>query len=134
MEENIIAAVPDEQLEVLAAHPEHERAGARRHTLALRLRSNSTDFPALRAAAGRDLRRIIIEAALGTVPDGTPDQERSQYRSHAQVWFKSVDGGRELARKLFELSLWPTFRAQLLPFCNAVADAVGLDEIADILP
>ena len=45
--------------------------------------------PALRAKAGTALKDVTIEAARGTVPDGTPDDER-----------------RELAQKLFTLSLW----------------------------
>ncbi len=62
--------------------------------------------PALRAKAGTALKDVTIEAARGTVPDGTPDDERNPYKSHAQIWFKSTEGGRELAQKLFTLGLW----------------------------
>ena len=89
-------------------------------------------FPALRAAAGTRLREVIIEAALGRVPDETPGDKQKPYKSQAQTWFKSIEGGRELAQKVFALELWPHLSAQLMPFCNAVRNAVGLHDIEDI--
>jgi putative ATP-dependent endonuclease of OLD family len=132
LEENIIDAVPDDKLEALLTGPENDKTGVRLRTLAYRLGLTEKDLPSIKAKA-TDLKTLIIEAAMGTVP---PDKiaEKKEYQGHGQQWFKSIAGGRELAGKLFSLELWPTFQSQLLPFCNAVRKAVDLPEIADIEP
>ena len=132
LEQNVITAVPDESLEALVADPGHEKSGTRQRHLAMRLGIEDKCFPALRAAAGTRLREVIIEAALGRVPDETPSDKQKRYKSQAQTWFKSIEGGRELAEKVFTLELWPHLSAQLMPFCNAVRNAVGLHDIEDI--
>jgi putative ATP-dependent endonuclease of OLD family len=135
LEENIIDAVDDASLEALTADPENDKTGMRQRTLARRLGLEDKSFAALRAAApGNRFKATIIEAATGSVPDGTPDDEKKQFKSDAQTWFKTIEGGRELTDKMFALGLWPTFRDRLLPFCNAVLSAVGLDEVEDIQP
>ncbi|MGA8611095.1 MAG: AAA family ATPase [Xanthobacteraceae bacterium] len=131
IEENIIAAVPDDELEAFITDPVGEKTGIRLRTLADRLGIADKDFAALKAKAGTDFKARIVEAALGTVPIGR-ESEKNEYKAHAGRWFKSVDGGRELAGKLFSLALWPALKPQLLPFCNAVRTAVGLTEIADL--
>jgi putative ATP-dependent endonuclease of the OLD family len=131
IEENIIAVVPDEKLHALIADPVGEKTGIRLRTLADRLGIADKDFAALKAKAGTDFKARIVEAALGTVPTGK-ESEKNEYKAHAGQWFKSNDGGRELAGKLFSLALWPALRPQLLPFCNAVRTAVGLTEIEDL--
>jgi putative ATP-dependent endonuclease of OLD family len=131
IEENIIAVVSDDKLEAFIADPAGEKTGIRLRTLADRLGIADKDFAALKAKAGADFRARIIEAALGTVPAGK-ESEKNEYKAHAGRWFKSVDGGRELAGKLFGLALWPALKPQLLPFCNATRTAIGLDEIADL--
>jgi putative ATP-dependent endonuclease of OLD family len=131
IEENIIAVVPDDKLEAFIADPAGEKTGIRLRTLADRLGIADKDFAALRAKVGADFKARIAEAALGTVPTGK-ESEKNEYKAHAGRWFKSVDGGRELAGKLFSLGLWPTLKPQLLPFCNAVRTAIGLGEIADL--
>ena len=132
VEENVVAAVPDDSFEELVADPAHEKVGTRQRHLAIRLGIEEKSFAALRAEAGTRLKGVIIEAALGRVPDGTPDDEKKQYKSQAQAWFKSIEGGRELGQKVFTLSLWPRLSPQLMPFCNAVRSAVGLGEISDL--
>ena len=133
LEENVIAAVRDDSLDALvAADPAHEKSGMRQRHLALRLGIETKGFPALRAAAGTRLKATILEAALGRVPDGVPADTRKQYKSQAQMWFKSLAGGRELAHKVFALALWPALAGELMPFCNAVREAVGLQHITDI--
>lgn len=129
LEENVISLVPDDLLESLMIDPEGEKTGMRRHTLAVRLEIEAKTFAEVKEKA-TGLKRLIIEAALGTVPKGKED-ERNQYRSHGTIWFKSVPGGRELADKVFTLGLWPALKTQLLPFCNAVRVAVGLPEAPD---
>ena len=131
IEENIIAVVPDDKLEAFITDPTGEKTGIRLRTLADRLGIADKDFAALRAKAGADFKARIVEAALGTVPTGE-ESEKNEYKAHAGRWFKSVDGGRELAGKLFSLALWPALKPQLLPFCNAVRTATGLGEIADL--
>jgi putative ATP-dependent endonuclease of OLD family len=132
IEQNIIGAVPDDKLETLLTDPENDKTGARLRTLADRLAVAEKDFPSLRAKA-TDLKALIIEAALGTVP-ADKTAEKKIYQGHGQTWFKSIAGGRELAAKVFSLGLWPTFRLRLLPFCNAVRKAVEIPEITDITP
>ena len=132
LEENIIGAVADGSLEALTADSEDDKTGMRQRSLARRLGIQDKSFPALRAAAGAGLKTLIVAAACGTVPDGTPQDEKRQFKSDAQTWFKTFEGGRELAGKMFALGLWPSFRDQLLPFCNAVLAAVRRDEIQDI--
>ena len=131
IEENIIAVVPDDKLEAFITDPVGEKTGIRLRTLADRLGIADKDFAALKAKAGADFKALIVEAALGTVPTGK-ESEKNEYKAHAGRWFKSVDGGRELAGKLFSLALWPALKPQLLPFCNAVRTAIGLTEIADL--
>ncbi|HUB48657.1 MAG TPA: hypothetical protein VMB73_27075, partial [Acetobacteraceae bacterium] len=131
IEENIIAAVPDDKLEAFITDPVGEKSGIRFRTLADRLGIADKDFAALKAKAGADFKACIVDAALGTVPIGK-ESEKNEYKAHAGRWFKSVDGGRELAGKLFSLALWPALKPQLLPFCNAVRTAIGLTEIADL--
>jgi hypothetical protein len=105
----------------------------RLRTRADRLGVEEKDFALLKVKAGANFKALIIQAALGTVPPGKED-EKDQYRWHAGTWFKSVEGGRELAGKAFSLRLWPSLKPQLLPFCNAVRAAVGLAEIPDLPP
>ncbi|HVA12807.1 MAG TPA: ATP-binding protein [Stellaceae bacterium] len=131
IEENIIAVVPDDKLEAFITDPTGEKTGIRLRTLADRLGIADKDFAAFKAKAGADFKARIVEAALGTVPTGK-ESEKNEYKAHAGRWFKSVDGGRELAGKLFSLALWPALKPQLLPFCNAVRTAIGLGEIADL--
>jgi len=131
IEENIIAVVPDDKLEAFIADPVGEKTGIRLRTLADRLGIADKDFATLKAKAGTDFKARIVEAALGTVPNGK-ESEKNEYKAHAGRWFKSLEGGRELSGKLFSLALWPALKPQLLPFCNAVRTATGLDEIADL--
>jgi putative ATP-dependent endonuclease of the OLD family len=138
LEENIIGAIPDDKLEALLTCPKGEETGPRLRTLADRLNIAQKDFASVSAAAGASLKKVIIEAAIGTVPPGK-QSEKKQYKSHSQAWFKSEAGGRELASKVFSLEVfsldvWPAFRAELLAFCNGVRAAVDLPPIEDVKP
>jgi putative ATP-dependent endonuclease of the OLD family len=106
----------------------------RLRTLADRRGLQDKTFTAIKQHAGAELRDLILTAALGTVPsDKTLEKsERKTYHAHSQTWFKTVAGGRELEAKVFALSVWPTFRPLLLPFCNAVRTALQLPEIQDL--
>jgi putative ATP-dependent endonuclease of OLD family len=133
LEENIIRAVPDDKLEMLLIDPEDEKTGMRRRTLAERLGSQEKDFETIKTKAGADLKGLILAAALGTVPEDKAS-EKKEYSKHAQTWFKTEDGGRELAGKILTIGAWPTLKPQLIPFFNAVRKAVGLTEIQDLVP
>ena len=134
LEENIINRVPDEKLEALTTDPTKRKTGMRLRSLAERLGVEDKTFASLRAKAGGDLKSVVVAAALGTIPDGTPEDEKGRYQSHAQTWFKTVDGGRELAEKTFSLGIWQALKANLLPFCNAVRHSIGMPPVKDISP
>ena len=133
VEESIINVLPDEKLEALLTDPEDDKTGMRLRTLAERLGIQEKEFATIAIKAGSGLKALILRAALGTVPDGQT-AEKKHYQSHGQTWFKTVEGGRELALKLFSLGIWPTLRPDLMPFCNAVRKAIDLDEIQDLTP
>ena len=133
IESNIVDALADDKIEAFIADPEDEKTVYRLQTLAMRLKVDSKDFPSIMAMAGADLKRLIKEAAGGTVPDGTPDTEKKCYRKQSQTWFKTERGGRELGAKLFSLGVWPALKLQLLPFCNAVRAEAGLPALEDLI-
>ncbi len=136
IEQNIIDLTPDDSLEALLIDPVDDKTGMRLRTLAYRLGVAEKDFATLCAKAGPGLRALVVEAATGHVPPGKAalKSERKEYEKHAQNWFKTLAGGRELEAKLFSLELWPKLKDQLLPFCNAVRKAIDLPEIGDITP
>jgi putative ATP-dependent endonuclease of OLD family len=133
IEQNIINLVPDNKLEALITAPDDHQTGTRLRTLATRLGIAEKEFASLQAKAGAGLKALIIEAAMGSVPQGK-DADKNEYKSHARIWFKSVRGGRELAGKIFSLGLWPGLKPQLLPFCDAVVKSIGLPSITDLPP
>jgi putative ATP-dependent endonuclease of OLD family len=133
IEFNIINAVPDDRLEALLIDPRGKNTGARLRSLADRMGIAEKDFTSISDKAGAGLRTLMIEAATGTVPADKPD-EASHYKSHAQSWFKTEHGGRELASKAMNLGAWPALRTHLLPFCNAIRGAVDLPELLDLPP
>ena len=134
IEQNIIEKTPIAQLEALLTDPEDEKTGMRLRTLATRLGIEQKDFPSISSKAGSNLAAVMIDAATGRVPPERAHNksERKEYEKHAQTWFKTLAGGRELEEKLFTLGLWPAFKDQLLPFCNALRKAVDLPEVADL--
>lgn len=133
VEETVIDLLAEDKLEALLTDPEGEKTGKRLRTLAVRCGTDSKDFKTIADSAGRNLRQLIRDAATGTVPGGlTEGSEKKQYKAHSQDWFKTLDGGRELARKVFGLGLWPTLKTQLLPFCNSVLAVAGLAAVADL--
>lgn len=131
IEENIIKLVPQDRLEDFIKDTEGD-SGDRLRTLADRLGISSKEFSVIRTEAP-DLTALIIEAATGYIPENKRDAsngEKKALRRHDEKWFKSVDGGIELATKIFAFGLWPQLRKQLLPFINAVRIAVSLENVA----
>ena len=133
IEENIIKLVPQDRLEEFIKDSEGD-SGDRRRTLADRLEIDDKEFSAVRAKA-LDLTTLIIEAATGTIPESKKDAEKGEKKTlkkHAQSWFKSNEGGRELADKVFKFDLWPKLKTELMPFLNAVRGKVSLPEIDEL--
>lgn len=131
IEMNVINNIPEHKLEELIADPDGEKTGMRLRTLAIRLGIEEKEFAEISAKAGDRLRSVIIEAAIGTVPDGK-ESEGKQFKSHARVWFKSETGGSELFDKMIGLGGWEQLKTHLLPFCNAIRQTVGLATAADL--
>ena len=125
LEENIIKLVPEDRIEDFIKDSEGN-SGMRLRTLAERLGSDDKDFSVIKSKA-LDLRKLIIEAATGAIPKEKMDADkadRNRLKSHAGTWFKSVEGGRELATKVFEFRLYPKLVKQLLPFLTSVREVV----------
>jgi putative ATP-dependent endonuclease of OLD family len=133
VESNVIDTLPEEKLEALLIDPAGDKTGARLRTLAERLGVDDKRFQNVREKAGNGLKALILEAALGKVPDDKAS-EKKHYQAHSQQWFKSVSGGRELSVKAFDLGVWPVLQPRLMPFCNALRKVVGLPEIRDLAP
>lgn len=132
LEANLIRYVPDDRLEDFIRDPAGED-GERRRTLADRLGIEDKSFAAIKEKAP-DLRQLIIEAASSAShpdPDAASDI-RKAWKKHGQRWFKSLAGGEELVDKMFAFGLWPHVQAELLPFVNAVRNAVGLPSVATV--
>jgi putative ATP-dependent endonuclease of OLD family len=132
-EQNVIGVVPENRFEELVSDPRGDKTGARLRTLAIRLglKGEDKDFATIKQHAGPNLKPLIIAAACGTVPEGK-EAEKRIYKSHAQDWFKSIEGGRELFGKVVGLGIWQSLKPKLLPFCNAIRNTVDLVSIADI--
>jgi putative ATP-dependent endonuclease of OLD family len=133
LEENIINHITADRLEEFIADPEGH-SGDRLRTLADRLGIEDKKFSAIEAKA-ENLTRLIIDAAIGRVPDdkaNAPRNEKDQLRKHAKHWFKSYDGGIELANKIFSFDIWSKMRPQMLVFVNAVREIDGLPPLSDI--
>ena len=55
---------------------------------------------------------------------GAPAEREKEWKKHSSNWFKSYDGGEELAQKMVSLSAWPTICPLILPLVNAIRSAV----------
>jgi putative ATP-dependent endonuclease of OLD family len=131
-EEAVINLVPEDQFERLIEDPKGEKTGTRLRSLQERLNATDKDFATIKATAGDRLRTVIIEAALGKVPEGTEERDKKHFKSQASSWFKSLEGGEELGAKVFALGLWPRLKDRILPFCNAVRKALKLPPLEDL--
>lgn len=123
LEENVIRLFPEKALRTLMEDPEGERSGMRLRTLQDRLGTTSKEWEVLKSEA-EDIRSTIIEAATGAIPANLPRERQKEFKSHERSWFKSVRGGRELAQKCLDRSVWPALEPQILPFINAIRKAV----------
>ncbi|AIO43926.1 ATP-binding protein [Burkholderia cenocepacia] len=142
LEENVIPMFAPDQVQALITDPTDNRTGLRLRTLADRLETTSTSFESLteraleHAGASDELTRNahpltpwIIQAATGSVPEALRDEppaQRNPFKAHASAWFKSIEGGRELAAKVRAMDVWENQLDELLrPFLDAVVQAQG---------
>lgn len=135
-EENVIAAISNELLPRLLKTEDGTRHGERSWTLATRLNIAETDFPSIESALeaqGKTLREVIVAAATGS-KEGAPDSLGKQWQSHGKIWFKTVRGGRELARTAVRLGAWENLKPRLLPLINALLDSAGREPLDDLSP
>lgn len=123
-EASVIKFVEDAKLIELIKDEEGIYDPERRTTLADRLAVDGKSLEAIVAKAGTDLRALIIAAASGS-PEGAPEGQAKTWKKHGKQWFKSVGGGRELAKKAEALGVWPQLKPAVMPFLNAVRNFVG---------
>ena len=135
LEQNVIPMFASGQVQSLIADPADEKTGQRLRSLADRLGVVDSSIEMLTARA-LELRTVngdphvhpltewIVQAATGSVPDAlrdAPAVQRNPFKGHATAWFKSISGGRELARKVYASGIWEEqLRNLLLPFVDAV--------------
>lgn len=130
-EENVIAYIQDDDLVRLITEAEADVQAERRLTLADRLGIADRSLEAIVANAA-DLRSLIIAAATGSKAGAPDDDTGKTWKKHGRRWFKSVQGGRELASLMFALGVWPSLMPHVLPFLNGVRGALGQPEIQDV--
>ncbi|MCU7917996.1 MAG: ATP-binding protein [Candidatus Thiodiazotropha sp. (ex Epidulcina cf. delphinae)] len=130
-EKSIIVEIPDDELEKLITEVEADVRAERCLTLADRLGIADRSFDAIKTEAA-DLRALIIAAATGSNEGAAENGVAKTWKKHGRRWFKSVAGGKELATLMFALGAWPSLRPQILPFLNAVRNALGQPELEDL--
>ena len=138
LEQNVIPMFAPDQTFALLEDPADENTGRRLRTLAERLETTDASFDALTERAlerGGAIKEThdhplipwIIQAATGSVPDALQEASRvlrKPFVGHASAWFKSIEGGRELAKKVRDLGVWDIQLNELLkPFIKAVVHA-----------
>lgn len=128
LEENILPLFEVGDLQGLIEDPGGRRTGERLRTLATRLCIQERTFEAILAAAGDSINTLIVQAATGFVPDAIRADANTTkvYKAHSTHWFKSVEGGEELATKVLNTGVWPVIRSSLIPFLNAIREALEM--------
>lgn len=138
IEEHVIPLFDAAHLPSVIEDPEGEKTGVRRRSLAERLGIEQSDLPSIQAAAtaaGKGLAQLIIEAAIGRIPEDVSITDKlgpKHFKAHARQWFKSWDGGRELAQKALSLGTWDKLKPDVLPFLNAIRKTLSLPELPDL--
>lgn len=135
IEQNVIPMFDSDQIHSLIIDPSDVKTGQRLRTLAERLGTGTTSFEELTERARElaypaekllihPLVPWIVEAASGSVPEAlkdAPNAERNTFKGHASVWFKGLEGGRELAQKVRRFGVWEReLNVRLLPFLEAI--------------
>lgn len=123
-EENVISHIPESELKNLICKCASQPKGQRLAALHKRLGADAKDFDALVEKAGSlsNLRQEIIRSALEQ-PNGNQPAEKGESKN----WFKSVEGGTELAAKTKSLGAWEKGLNDIVePFISAVSGAAGI--------
>lgn len=131
LEENVIPLFNETELRTLVEDPEGEKTGYRLRTLADRLKISNVSYDEIIEAVdgGSNLQALIIQAAIGAVPDTIDDKsEQKVYKAHAKAWFKSLEGGKELAEKVFALADRSAVAPKLDSFVKALRTELGISE------
>ena len=125
-EANVIAHIPDDKLEALLGDPDDIHTQPRLATLVDRLKVLQPtaefpkhDFASIKAVAGDRLRAVIVAAASGD-SQGAPEEVAKTWKKHGKRWFKSLEGGRELADKAYALGAMSKVKPQLQPLIKAL--------------
>lgn len=124
-EERIISSVGEDRLTELIKDMEGQYDLERRRTLADRLKIDDKSIVAITTGAGSGLRALIVAAATGNAEDAPDTQTAKIWKKHGRHWFKSEEGGRELAQKAEALGVWPKIKPAIMPFLNTVRSFVG---------
>lgn len=134
-EKEVISSLSSSNLKEILKDSEGILDGERLRTLADRLDISNKNIEAIEEAlaqSSKSLKQLVIEAASGDVSMLPENGPKKEWRKHGQRWFKTIQGGIELADKMFELDCWKDKKEQLAPFVNAVLRAVGRTKIEDI--
>ena len=117
-EQNVVAEIDEILLPELIKDDDGLFDGDRLRTLADRLSLENKEFDNIKANTD-DLRKLIIEAATGDKSGASIGREK-EWAKHAQKWFKSEVGGRELAQKMVSLGAWTKIQAKVSPLINYI--------------
>lgn len=134
-EEVVIHAVADDKIPELLKDADGEFDGDRLRTLADRLKIKEKDLSSIEAELKkqkRTLRHVVIAAATGCKDDAPSKEEGKEWGKHGRKWFKSAEGGIELAIKMQQLGAWPKLRPTILPLVNAILSAAGQRTVTDV--
>jgi putative ATP-dependent endonuclease of OLD family len=135
LEENILPLFKHDDLRRVIEDHEGDRTGMRLRTLADRLGIRDSTFEAVAdVAAGRGgLMTFIVQAATGYVPDSIVDDKAKSktFKAHARQWFKSIEGGKELAEKMFEFGVWPSVSSKIQPFVGAIRMTLDMPPLSE---
>ncbi len=132
LEQNIIAKYDDEQLESLLLDEDGDHDGNKLRTMADRLEIDDKSFCNI-CNNTNDLRQLIISAAIGDSDGANNKSEKKSWKKHSQSWFKSVQGGRELASKADSIGVIKKLETKLLPLINSILNSVGVDQVESLV-
>jgi putative ATP-dependent endonuclease of the OLD family len=133
-EKIVIDLLPEALLPELLKMSDGTWNGERLRTLATRLGIENKSFSAISAVLATNsgsLRQVIIAAATGD-PAGAPEGEKKEWKAHARHWFKSRQGGCDLAGYALADDVWPKLEPTVLPLLNSIITAVGLPAIESL--
>jgi putative ATP-dependent endonuclease of OLD family len=133
-EQRVISEIPDDKLPELLKDSDGCLNGERLRSLADRIGvadKSLNNIQATLTETGKSLRQLIIEAATGNKV-GAPVDDEKEWKSHERCWFKSEEGGRELAEKMVLLGAWPKMQSVVFPFVNAILKAAGQPKLEEL--